>query len=395
MIEIKGKYNTAKVFTDNIEESAIAQIIELCNQEAFKDSKIRIMPDVHSGTGCVIGTTMTIKNKIVPNLVGVDIGCGMLCIELVEKSIDLEKLDNIIHNQIPSGFNIRKEQHEFTKYLQLDSLKCKQFINLDRAYLSLGTLGGGNHFIEINRDKNDNLYLVIHSGSRYLGKQVAEYYQKLAIEKLLNKNEKEKIIKNLKAQGREKEIEAELKNFKPLKIKKALAYLQGEDFNNYIHDMKIVQEYAYQNRWVIATDILINMKLTFSEAFTTTHNYIDIGFMMLRKGSISAHKNEKVIIPINMRDGSIIAVGKENEDWNYSAPHGAGRLMSRSKAKENISLDEFKGQMNGIYTTSVNQSTLDEAPQAYKPIDEIIENIKGTVEIIDIIKPIYNFKAVD
>lgn len=397
MIELKGKYNTAKVFTDNIEESAISQIIELCNQEAFKDSKIRIMPDVHSGAGCTIGTTMTIQNKIVPNLVGVDIGCGVLCIKLKEKDIDLVKLDDVINNYIPSGFNIRKEYHKYANilYLDLDKLRCRAFINKERAKLSLGTLGGGNHFIEINKDYSDNLYLTIHSGSRYLGKQVAEIYQNVAIEKLSNKNERKKIVEELKLQGREKDIEKELKKFNPLKIKKELAYLEDEDFDNYIHDMKIVQSYAYYNRQAIAIDILCYMNLNMEDAFDTAHNYIDTGNMILRKGSISAHKNEKVIIPINMRDGSIIAVGKENEDWNYSAPHGAGRLMSRSKAKENISLDEFKGQMNGIYTTSVNQSTLDEAPQAYKPIDEIIENIKGTVEIIDIIKPIYNFKAVD
>lgn len=393
MIEIKGRYNIAKVFTDNIEESAISQITELCNQEAFKDSKIRIMPDCHSGAGCTIGTTMTIQDKIVPNLVGVDIGCGMLCVELREKEINLIKLDEIINNYIPSGFNIRETQHKFIKYINLDELKCKPFINLDRAKLSLGTLGGGNHFIEVNKGKSSNLYLVIHSGSRYLGKQVAEHYQNIAIKKLSNNNERENIINELKSQGREKEIQKALENFKPLKIKKDLAYLQGEDFDNYIHDMKIVQEYAYINRQAIANDIIDSINLHGDGFFETVHNYIDIKNMILRKGSISAKEHEKVIIPINMRDGSIIAIGKGNEDWNFSAPHGAGRLFSRSSAKELISLDEFRESMKDIYSTSVNESTLDESPMAYKPIDEIINNIQETVKIIDIIKPIYNFKA--
>ncbi len=393
MIELKGKYNIAKVFTDNIEESAKSQIIELCNQEVFKDSKIRIMPDVHSGTGCTIGTTMTIQDKIVPNLVGVDIGCGMLCIELQEKEIDLKLLDKTIKEYVPSGFNIREKVHPFIENIALEDLKCKGYLNLDRAKLSLGTLGGGNHFIEVNKDKDDNLYLVIHSGSRYLGKQVAEYYQNIAIEKLSNKNKRQNLIETLKTQGREKDIETELKNFSPLKIKKELAYLESKDFDDYIHDMNIVQMYAYYNRHAIANCIISEMDLNVACHFTTIHNYIDIESMTLRKGSISAEKYERVIIPINMRDGSIIALGKGNSDWNYSAPHGAGRLMSRSKAKENIKMDDFENSMNGIYTTSVNQSTIDEAPQAYKPMEEIIENIKDAVEIIDIIKPIYNFKA--
>lgn len=284
MIEIKGKYNTAKVFTDNIEESAITQIIELCNQEVFKDSKIRIMPDVHSGAGCTIGTTMTIKDKITPNLVGVDIGCGMLCVELQEKDIDLQLLDKTIKEYIPSGFNIRETKHKFIKYVNLDELKCKPFINLDRARLSLGTLGGGNHFIEVNKDRNDIIYLVIHTGSRYLGKQVAEHYQNIAIKKLSNDDEREKIIKELKLQGREKEIQKTLENFKPLKIKKELAYLENDDFDDYIHDMKIVQNYAYHNRHAIASDILKYMDLNMEYNFTTIHNYIDIENTMLRKG---------------------------------------------------------------------------------------------------------------
>lgn len=398
MLELQGKYNTAKVFTNNIEEEAISQIIELCNQEAFKDSKIRIMPDVHAGVGCTVGTTMTIKNRIIPNLVGVDIGCGMLCIELKEKEIDLAKLDEIINNYIPSGFNIREKQHHFTKYLNLEELKCKNFVSLERAYLSLGTLGGGNHFIEINKNNNGNLYLVIHSGSRHLGLEVAKYYQGEAY-KQTNKSSKDDeiaLIERLKKEGKQQSIEKEINKLRFTKrtnIPKDLTYAEGELFQQYIHDMKIIQKYAEFNRHAMASDIFRYMNLNMEYNFTTIHNYIDTENMILRKGAISAKQNERVIIPINMKDGSIIAIGKGNSDWNYSAPHGAGRLMSRTKAKENLNMDDFKQQMDGIYSTSISEQTLDEAPMAYKPIYEILENIKDTIDVIDIVKPIYNFKA--
>lgn len=394
MLELKGKYNTAKVFTDNIEQEAIAQIIELCNQEFVKDSVIRIMPDVHSGAGCTIGTTMTIKDKVVPNLVGVDIGCGMHVSILKEKDIDLATLDKIIYDYIPSGFDIRSKEHKYCKEIAISDLKCKNHVDLNRAMLSIGTLGGGNHFIEINRDEDGTLYLVIHSGSRHLGKQVAEYYQKLAIKALTDtKKQKEELIKRLKAEGRQQEIQAELNKIQPPKIKQDLAYVEGQNFDDYIHDMKIVQEFAVWNRKAMADEIITRLGLTVKDEFSTIHNYINTETMVLRKGAISAQKSEKVIIPINMRDGSIIAIGKGNEDWNCSAPHGAGRLMSRKKAKETLSLEEFAETMKDIYTTSVNQSTLDESPMAYKPIDEILENIKDTVEVYKIIKPIYNFKS--
>lgn len=394
MLELKGKYNTAKVFTDNIEQEAIAQIIELCNQEFVKDSVIRIMPDVHSGAGCTIGTTMTIKDKVVPNLVGVDIGCGMHVSILKEKDIDLATLDKIIYDYIPSGFDIRSKEHKYCKEIAISDLKCKNHVDLNRAMLSIGTLGGGNHFIEINRDEDGTLYLVIHSGSRHLGKQVAEYYQKLAIKALTDtKKQKEELIKRLKAEGRQQEIQAESNKIQPPKIKQDLAYVEGQNFDDYIHDMKIVQEFAVWNRKAMADEIITRLGLTVKDEFSTIHNYINTETMVLRKGAISAQKGEKVIIPINMRDGSIIAIGKGNEDWNCSAPHGAGRLMSRKKAKETLSLEEFAETMKDIYTTSVNQSTLDESPMAYKPIDEILENIKDTVEVYKIIKPIYNFKS--
>ena len=395
MIELKGKYNTAKVFTDNVEETAVGQIIELCNQWFTKDSKIRIMPDTHAGAGCTIGTTMTIQDKLVPNMVGVDIGCGMAVVNLGnEIKIDLEGLDNFIRNNIPSGQNVHEKQQKF----KLGDLKCLNHINEDRALKSIGTLGGGNHFIEVNKDNQDNIYLVIHSGSRYLGKQVAEYYQEQAYAELTNlREEKQKIIQHLRNQGKEKDIQEEIKKIKIPKVNRQLAYVEGNNFDNYIHDMKIVQNYAYANRLGMLSSIFqnyLNLDLQCNIGyFQTIHNYIDIDNMILRKGAISAQKDEKVIIPMNMRDGSLICIGKGNPDWNYSAPHGAGRIMSRSKAKENVTLDEFQESMKDIYTTSVSKDTIDESPMAYKPMEEIIRNIKDTVEIVDIIKPIYNFKA--
>lgn len=394
MIELQGKYNRAKVFTDNIESEAISQIIELCNQEFVEGSQIAIMPDVHAGKGCTIGTTMTIKDKVVPNLVGLDIGCGMLCIMIKEKDIDFKKLDDIIRGYVPNGFNTRKDEHKFISKVRLHDLKCKPYLSLDRAALSLGTLGGGNHFIEMNKDSQGNIYLVIHTGSRYLGKQIAEYYQEVAYNNLVNmKDLKTEIIKKLKSEGREKEIGLELAKVKIPKINKNLTYLEGADLENYLHDIEIAQEYSTQNRLAIADEIIKNMGFTVAYQFTTIHNYIDTKNMILRKGAISAQKGEKVIIPINMRDGSIIAIGKGNPDWNFSGPHGAGRLMSRSKSKEKITLEEFKTSMEDIWSSSVCESTIDEAPMAYKPMDEIVENIKGTADIIEVIKPIYNFKA--
>lgn len=394
MIELKGKYNTAKVFTDNVEQTAISQIIDLCNQEFISGSKIRIMPDTHAGAGCTIGTTMTITDKVVPNLVGVDIGCGMYCVKLKEKDIDFELLDNVIRKYIPNGQNIRESQHKMSTEININNLKCINNISYDRAIKSIGTLGGGNHFIEIDKDSEDNLYLVVHSGSRYLGKQVAEHYQELGYKKLTdNRMAKEELIKKLKSEGREKDIQKELKKLPSIKINKQLAYVEGENLDNYLNDMEITQEYARINRVAIAEEILKHTGLNADESFTTIHNYIDIDNKILRKGAISAKLGEKVIIPINMRDGSIIAIGKGNKDWNESAPHGAGRLMSRSKAKQSVGLDEFKDSMKGVWTTSVNEYTIDESPMAYKPIDEIIENIKDTVEIVDVIRPLYNFKA--
>lgn len=393
MKEIKGKYNTAKVFTDNIEEKAAEQILELCDQEFVKDSRIRIMPDTHAGAGCTIGTTMTIKDKIVPNLVGVDIGCGMFVSMLKKTEIDFQKLDNVIRNYVPSGFDVRETPHEYNEFVELESLKCKDHVDLKRAALSIGTLGGGNHFIEMNEDEDENRYLVVHSGSRHLGKQIAEYYQDRAAKEIVRKSN-ESIIAELKAKGRTKEIQAEIEKQRT-KINSALAFVEGQSFDEYIFDMHIAQKFAQYNRMAIAEVIIREMGFDVEDSFTTIHNYIDLDEMILRKGAISAKKGEVVIIPINMRDGSIIAVGKGNDDWNQSAPHGAGRLMSRRQAKRSLSLEDFHNSMAGIYTTSISLDTLDEAPFAYKPMEEIIANIQDTVEISKIIRPIYNFKACD
>ena len=399
-MEVKGKHNSAIVYTNNIEPGAVAQIETLCNQEFVGSSKIRIMPDVHSGAGCTIGTTMTIKDKIVPNLVGVDIGCGMETIKIENRHIELNKLDKLIHEKIPCGFSIRDKVHKFNEDIDLSQLRCKNKVNLGRAIRSIGTLGGGNHFIEANKDSDGSLYIVIHSGSRHLGCEVASLYQEEAF-KSLNKNSKadiDALISELKAADREKDIQKDIKRKKDeilTDIPRTLAYVSGTLYDDYIHDMKIVQRFAELNRKAMIEVIVKGMKLDIASQFTTIHNYIDTENMILRKGAVSAQKDETLLIPINMRDGSLICKGKGNPEWNYSAPHGAGRLMSRMQAKNSLTLSQFKKEMQGIFSTTVNKDTLDECPLAYKPMDEIISNIGDTVEILDIIRPIYNFKAAE
>lgn len=419
-----------KIFTNNIEEEAVSQLNLLLEQEPFKNCKVRIMPDVHAGKGCVIGFTADLGDKVIPNIVGVDIGCGMLCVELGKIELDLERLDKVINEFVPSGRNVY-EQTKY-KFLELEQLNCyRELKDIKRIQRSIGTLGGGNHFIEVDIDDEGNKYLVIHTGSRNLGKQVAEYYQNLAIELCSGKeemfNEKEKIIKEYKEQGRKSEIQQELrkieKQYKDNKpnLPKELCYLEGKYREDYLHDMKICQIYASDNRLCIAKQILCNYfelpyyqgynsvrlrELPTSDAwytqdmvekdfyyFETIHNYISFEDNIVRKGAIRANKGEKILIPMNMRDGSIIATGKGNEEWNNSAPHGAGRIMSRAKAKETFNIEEFKESMKDVYTTSVVEETIDEAPFVYKPMEEIIDNIQDTVEIQKIIKPIYNFKA--
>lgn len=396
-----------KIFTENIEPEALNQIYTLVKQPAFADCKVRIMPDVHAGAGCVIGFTADLGDKVIPNIVGVDIGCGMLTVELGNIEIDLAQIDTIIRKYVPSGRNVHEGRN--VRFEELQQLRCfRELKDTKRLERSIGTLGGGNHFIEIDTDSEGVKYLIIHSGSRNLGKQVAEYYQKLAVEIMSGKDElyamQEKLIAEYKAQGRKAEIQkaiAELhRKFhpNPLGIPKELCYLTGKYREDYLHDMKICQHFAAINRYEIANAIVGNLfgadiAYWSLPMFETIHNYIEFGSNMVRKGAISAKAGEKLLIPINMRDGCIIGVGKGNEDWNCSAPHGAGRIMSRSKAKELVSLEEFEDSMKGIFTTSVGQSTIDEAPMVYKPIDEIIQNIADTVDILKIVKPIYNFKA--
>lgn len=397
MIELQGKFATAKVFTDVVDNESISQVINLLNQPYVEGSRVRMMPDIHAGAGCTIGTTMTITDKICPNLVGVDIGCGMETIRIREKHIEPQKLDKVIRTGIPSGFEIRKEPHRYAKDIDLAELCCAKKVNIERAYNSIGTLGGGNHFIEANRDDDGNIYIVVHSGSRHLGLEIANFYQEAAYKSLTSysKEEIEAKVAELKAAGRQKEIQSVLKTLKAKHspIPKPLAYVEGELFEQYIHDMQIAQRFAELNRKAMMDVIVKGMGFHIEEQFTTIHNYIDVKNGILRKGSVSAQLGERLLIPINMRDGSLICTGKGNEDWNFSAPHGAGRLMSRSAAKQSFTVSEFKKQMDGIYTTSVGKSTLDECPMAYKTMADIVDNIGDAVMIDAVIKPIYNFKA--
>ncbi|MCI8730664.1 MAG: RtcB family protein [Lachnospiraceae bacterium] len=400
MLEIKGAVTTAICYANIIEEEAVEQIRRMCDQEFTKDCQVRIMPDVHAGKGCTIGTTMTVKDKAVPNVVGVDIGCGMYTVNLGKQEIDLERFDAACHF-VPSGMRAwegRQERFPLTELRCYRSLERTKWIER-----SLGTLGGGNHFIEIDRASDGTNYLVIHTGSRNLGKQTAEIYQKLAVELNQGKEEyfkkKDALIAQYKAAGRRKEIQQALLELhwqhKPLSVPEDLCYVYGSYFEDYLHDVEICQEFAVRNRELIAEILLERTGLSGEGGFHTIHNYIDTDEMILRKGAIAAHDGEKVLIPINMRDGSVLAVGKGNQEWNYSAPHGAGRVMSRKKAKASLSMEDYEAAMEGIYTTSVNENTLDEAPSAYKSLDDIIGVIRDSVDVIEIMKPIYNFKASD
>lgn len=381
-----------KIYAKTIEAEAQEQVYRMANSEAYSDCKIRIMPDCHAGKGCTVGTVIEIKDRVVPNTVGVDIGCGMLVCELGSVDINLVNLDKIINEKIPYGFASHKSP--VTCYDSLDRLSCRNTIDLGNALRQIGSLGGGNHFIEVNVDDKGGKYLVIHSGSRHLGVEVCKYYQELANKNLNNTGATKKaLVERLKAEGREREIENELKKFQSSKCDRELAYLDGYDLDDYLFDMSIAQGYASVNRQVIADIILKNMGLRAIDKFETIHNYVDVKNGIVRKGAVKADLGEKLIIPINMRDGSLLCRGKGNKDWLCSAPHGAGRLLSRSKARKLLAMEDFKASMNGIYTTSVCESTIDEAPMAYKRMDEIIECIEPTAHILDIIKPIYNFKA--
>ena len=400
MFEIKGKVNTAVCYAKVVEEEAIEQIRRMCDYEFTRGSRIRIMPDVHAGAGCTIGTTMTVTDKAVPNIVGVDIGCGMYTVNLGKTELDFAKIDEAAHF-IPSGMNVwEKKQEPF----DLTELRCyKDLISTERLERSLGTLGGGNHFIEIDEAADGTKYLIIHSGSRNLGKQVAELYQRLAVELSKGKEDyvarRDALVEEYKATGRRGEIQAALKQLKlqydrsQAAIPEDLCFLYGTFLEDYLHDVVICQRFARRNRELMAQILLSRTGMCGTDGFHTIHNYIDTDEMILRKGAIAAHEGEKVLITINMRDGSVLAIGKGNPEWNFSAPHGAGRLMSRKKARESLDLKEYEETMKGIYTTSVSAQTIDEAPMAYKSLEDIIDVIRESVDVIDVMKPVYNFKA--
>lgn len=400
-VNVCGKYAVAKIFTENYDIQAYRQIKELCDQHFAEGAKIRIMPDVHAGAGCVIGFTADLGEKVIPDIVGVDIGCGMLVAELGKVDLDLATLDKVIRDRVPAGMNVHDTPAASYEY-EIDGLICKPYLhNMNWLLRSMGTLGGGNHFIELDVDDVGNKYLVIHTGSRNLGKQVADFYQNFAVSNFYGKNKekdlKTSIIQKLKSEGREREIQHELSKIQPTaqNIPKDLCYLEGRDRASYLHDMMCCQIWADRNRYDILCTILHGLGMTFGsclDVFTTRHNYIGDD-LIIRKGAVSAKKGERLIIPLNMRDGSLICIGKGNSDWNCSAPHGAGRLYSRSEAKMMFDVDEYKRQMQGIYTTSADESTLDECPMAYKPAHCIIDAIGPTVDIVKRIRPIYNFKA--
>ena len=402
MIEIKGKHNAAICYTDTMEEGAMAQIKTMCDLETFSGSRIRIMPDVHEGMGCTIGTTMTVTDKVVPAMVGVDIGCGMYTMVLGKTALDLALLDEAAHS-IPSGFSVWEGRQE---RFDLTALKCYRYLkDSKRLERSLGTLGGGNHFIEADVDDEGNRYLVIHSGSRNLGTQVANHYRDLAADLNAGKEElfraREELIRTYKEQGRRAEIQQALKELENAyeanapTLPRELCYLYGDFLESYLHDIRICQQFAGRNREKMGEILLAKLGLEAAEAFHTVHNYIDVEAGILRKGAVSAAAGEKLLIPINMRDGSLICIGKGNPDWNFSAPHGAGRLMSRAKAFEKLTMEEYRKEMAGIYTTCVNENTLDESPMAYKSMEEILRHIGDTAEVVAHIRPIYNFKASD
>lgn len=363
LIKIHNSINSAIVYADAIDPGAEGLIRALCGNPISKDSKIRIMPDVHAGKGCAVGTTMTISDCVAPGLVGVDIGCGMTVLKVSGKKPEMQKLDKVVREMIPAGREIRMKAHRFADQINLEDLLCFRHIQEEKALRSIGSLGGGNHFIELDCSDDGSYWLIIHSGSRHLGAEVAGYYQKAAFDCC------------------------------PQGTLYELAYATGDLMVSYLHDIIIVQDYAEMSRQAIAADIVKGMKWNVEDTFSTIHNYIDVEDMLLRKGAVSAKQGERLIIPMNMRDGCLLCIGKGNPEWNESAPHGAGRLMNRAEAKQSFTLSQFKKEMKGIYTTSVGHDTLDESPMAYKPMDSILSQIGATVEVVEQIRPVYNFKA--
>jgi len=396
MLIIEGTYNDAKVFADEIDDGAGEQITRLCSCSAFADSKIRMMSDVHAGKGCCIGTTMTITDKVVPFMCGVDLGCGMLAVKLDTDRIDGRLLDEIIEKRIPTGMKVHPEIPPMSHMMHARLLSVKAPVNVDYALKSLGTLGGGNHFIEVDEDSHGNFWLVIHTGSRHLGVEIAEHYQKLAVKELHSVPEADRkaLIERLKSEGRQTEIAGELNKLKAAEpsVPDDLAFVSGQSMRDYLHDMEIAQDFAWFNRCMIATIIKSELGVGSSDEFQTIHNYIDTKAMILRKGAVSAQKNEKLLIPINMHDGALICIGKGNPDWNYSAPHGAGRILSRSQARK-LDMEEYRKSMEGIWSTCICEETLDESPMAYKSLESIMNNIGDTVDMVERITPVYNYKA--
>lgn len=400
MVEIRGAYNTALCFTPALEEKAEAQIRAVCDRPEFRDCKIRIMPDVHAGKGCTIGTTMTVHDKVVPGMVGVDIGCGMETVELAERAVDFGRLDALVRREIPCGREVRDTEPPLNREIDLTELRCRDHVQLDRARRSIGTLGGGNHFIEVDRAEDGRLFLVVHSGSRHLGTEAADYYQDQGRRALWGGAEHQirETIARLKAEGRFREIQDTIQALRrehALDVPRDLTYVEGTLLEDYLHDMALIQRFAALNRRAMTEIILEGLGLTPVDRFTTIHNYIDTDSRILRKGAVSARAGEKLLIPMNMRDGSLICLGRGNADWNCSAPHGAGRLMSRRAARESLSLEEFRQEMAGVYTTCVQAETLDESPMAYKSGEEIAAQIGPTAEILERIRPVYNFKAAE
>ena len=385
-----------KIFAKTIEAEAMKQIEDMATSEAYRDCEIRIMPDCHAGKGCTVGTVIQTAGKVVPNTIGVDIGCGMLVVELGKKDINLSLLDRIINESVPSGFDVHeqpqlKEMSPFMSHRLHHLYESTPVFDLDYIKRSLGTLGGGNHFIELDEDEQGCKYLVVHSGSRNLGVKVCNYFQSIAKKNVNHREERKRIIEDLKKYGLEKEINNTLRRLG--NVPPDLAYLEGKDLDEYNFAAHACQDFAYENRLNIAMTILHGLELPYEGFFTTVHNYFNIHSGIIRKGAVRAEKDEQLIIPLNMRDGSLICRGKGNEDWLCSAPHGAGRLMSRNRAKETLNMEEYRQQMHDIYSTSVCESTIDESPMAYKSAEEIESLISDTVDVVKRIKPIYNFKA--
>ena len=381
MFEVFGKYNKAKIYATTIDSTSYAQVLRMCNTEKLKNSNIAMMPDMHAAEGCTVGTSMTVGEYVNPSFVGGDIGCGMQVFCLEDGTVDFVKLDNCIRERIPSGAAIHKKGPADVNELQLESLYCRDFLHKETVMRSFGSLGGGNHFIEMARGTDDKLYLIIHSGSRRLGRDVAAYHQEQAF---------------FEQHGIDGD-QARRKKIKMSDIKSGIhpndCFLSGENLQKYLHDMNIAIEYAMKSRIYIGEIIVNTLGLTVADHFATVHNYIDTTVGVLRKGAVSAQRGERLLIPINMRDGSLLCAGKGNDEWNCTAPHGSGRIMKRSEAKKNISLEEYQKEMEGIFTTSVGESTLDESPMAYRRIDEILDTIEPTADVVDILSPIYNFKA--